>query len=305
MRSILLIHKPHYRQRSRVCKAGTGITVDVSSEERTSDLPGRWKHVTCFVIGRKDTRLADWRWRQYSRSFVWCFAGKFTVHKPHYRQPGRVCKAGTGITVDVSSERTHFRPPWSVKARDLLRDWSEGHAIGWLDMTSEVAFFWAGRSADAFKAEKPGPVRSVDEIPGRSEVGSSSQPAVHSNQFPGHPLPLLPTHVPGPQGWDWEWKNSFYVEVSWRNLKNSPPASDEKILELGWCDWCFTAEKSVPVRSDEECTFIRGIPSIYSVQNYVDSVICICSTRRRFYGDCSWKVTEGTFKKTRIKIPCK
>ena len=49
---------------------------------------------------------------------------------------------------------------------------------------------------------KPGPVRSVDEIPGRSEVGSSSQPAVHSNQFPGHPLPLLPTQVPGPQGWD-------------------------------------------------------------------------------------------------------
>ena len=36
-----LIHKPHYRQRSRVCKAGTGITEDVSSEERTSDLPGR------------------------------------------------------------------------------------------------------------------------------------------------------------------------------------------------------------------------------------------------------------------------
>ena len=32
-------------------------------------------------------------------------------------------------------------------------------------MTSEVAFFCAGRPADAFKAEKPGPVRSVDEIP--------------------------------------------------------------------------------------------------------------------------------------------
>ena len=68
-------------------------------------------------------------------------------------------------------------------------------------MTSEVAFFFAGRSADALNAEKPGPVRSVDESPGRSEV-SSSQPAVHSNQFPGHPLPLLPTQRPGPQGWD-------------------------------------------------------------------------------------------------------
>ena len=69
-------------------------------------------------------------------------------------------------------------------------------------MTSEVAFFCAGRSVDALNAEKPGPVRSVDESPGRSEVDSSSQPAVHSNQFPGHPLPLLPTQVPGPQGWD-------------------------------------------------------------------------------------------------------
>ena len=30
----MLVHKPHYRQQGRVCKAGTGITVDVSSEER-------------------------------------------------------------------------------------------------------------------------------------------------------------------------------------------------------------------------------------------------------------------------------
>ena len=29
---------------------------------------------------------------------------------------------------------------------------------------------------------------------------SVAQPAVHSNQCPGHPLPLLPTQVPGPQG---------------------------------------------------------------------------------------------------------
>ena len=33
--------KTHYRQQGQVCKAGTGVTVDVSSEERTSDLPGR------------------------------------------------------------------------------------------------------------------------------------------------------------------------------------------------------------------------------------------------------------------------
>ena len=35
------LQTPHYRQQGRVCKAGTVITVDVSSEERTSDLPGR------------------------------------------------------------------------------------------------------------------------------------------------------------------------------------------------------------------------------------------------------------------------
>ena len=39
--SILTVHKPHYRQQGRVSKAGTGITVDVSSEECTYDFPGR------------------------------------------------------------------------------------------------------------------------------------------------------------------------------------------------------------------------------------------------------------------------
>ena len=71
------------------------------------------------------------------------------------------------------------------------RDWLTGY-----DVRGRVLL--AGRPAVALKAEKPGPVHSVDEIPGRSEVGSSSQPAVHSNQFSGHPLPLLPTQVPGP-----------------------------------------------------------------------------------------------------------
>ena len=70
------------------------------------------------------------------------------------------------------------------------RDWLTGY-----DVRGRVLL--AGRPADASKAEKPGPVHSVDEIPCRSEDGSS-QPAVHSNQFPGHPLPLLPTQRPGP-----------------------------------------------------------------------------------------------------------
>ena len=69
-------------------------------------------------------------------------------------------------------------------------------------MTSEGAFFWAGRSAEALKTPKPGPVRSEDEVLVGAGLKSVAQPAVHSNQCPGHPLPLLPTQVPGPQRWD-------------------------------------------------------------------------------------------------------
>ena len=60
--------------------------------------------MTCFVIGRKDTRLADWRLRQYSRSLCDALPATLQSTKPHYRQPGWVCKAGTVVTVDVSSE---------------------------------------------------------------------------------------------------------------------------------------------------------------------------------------------------------
>ena len=83
---------------------------------------------------------------------------------------------------------------WSVRTRDQLREDTRLADWIWRQRSRSLA----GRPAVALKAEKPGPVHSVDEIPGRSEVGSSSQPAVHSNQFPGRPLPLLPTHVPGP-----------------------------------------------------------------------------------------------------------
>ena len=77
-----------------------------------------------------------------------------------------------------------------MKTRDLLRDWSEGHAIGWLDMTSEVTFFGAGRLADALKAEKPGPVRSEDESPGRcqSEVSCSAGCALKPVSWPSTAL---------------------------------------------------------------------------------------------------------------------
>ena len=123
------------------------------------------------------------------------------------------------------------------------------------------------------------------------------------------------------------WWNSFYVDVHiykltgrlmlyskdvwtsalWKNLKNSSLASDEKILELGWCDWCFTAEKSVPVRSDEECTFQREIPC--RVQNYLDWSFLwfpLLVLERRYYGDCSWKFIEDSFKtKDMDKNSCK
>ena len=168
--------------------------------------------------------------------------------------------------------RMHFRPSWSVKTRDLLHDCSEGHAIGWLGMTSVFAFFvrcFTGNFTvhkTPLPTTRPGlqsrdcshsrrefwrthfrPSCSVNHVinfvtgrwehvtsfvkardwltgydvrgrvllcwpagwcfksreawasalcrwsPGRSEVDSSFQPAVHSNQFPGHPPPLLPT----------------------------------------------------------------------------------------------------------------
>ena len=71
---------PHYWQRGQVCKAGTGIAEDVSSENAFNDLPGRWKHVTSFV-NCKERR--DWltgydvRGRVLlSRPVGWCFKSR-------------------------------------------------------------------------------------------------------------------------------------------------------------------------------------------------------------------------------------
>ena len=75
----------------------------------------------------------------------------------------------------------HFRLSWSVKHVISFVTWSVNHVTclvnhvtSFVEMTSEAAFFRAGRSADALKAEKPGPVRSNGENPGRcrSEVGT-------------------------------------------------------------------------------------------------------------------------------------
>ena len=146
IRSILLIHQPHYRQRSRVCKARTGITKDVSSEERTSDLPGRGKHVTCFVIVRKDMRLADWGWRQYSRSLCDALPPTLQSTKPHYRQPGRVCKAGTVVTVDVSSEEHTSDLPGRWKHVTSFVSWKEGTRLAdWIWRQRSRSFKLAGR----------------------------------------------------------------------------------------------------------------------------------------------------------------
>ena len=56
-------------------------------------------------------------------------------------------------------------------------------------MTSEVVFS-AGRSADALKAEKPGPVRSEDGSPGRcrSEVSCSTGWALKPVSWPSTAL---------------------------------------------------------------------------------------------------------------------
>ena len=98
-------------------------------------------------------------------------------------------------------------------SRDQLAGRKKCHWLIGDDVSSRVLYVTlnrqlysipTGRSAGAFKAEKPGPVRSEDERPGRAGLKSVllPQPDVHSNQCSGHPLPLLPTHMPGPQGWD-------------------------------------------------------------------------------------------------------
>ena len=287
MRSILLIHKPHYRQRRSVHERRTDIAEDVSCEERSSDLPGRWKHVTCFVIVRKDTRLADWRWRQYSRSL--CDALPATLQST--KTPLPTTRPGLQSRDCSHSRRefwrTHFRPSWSVKRRDLLRDWSEGHAIGWLDMMSEVAFFsWP--AGCCFKSREAW----------ASALWRWYSWPVWSRFIFSAGCTLKPVSWPSTALTTDTSAGSIRVglRVFWRNLQNSSLASDEKKLELGWCDWCFTAEKSVPVRS-EEMHLWWGIPSIHSFQ--LRRLKLSCSTRRRFYGDCSWKVIDETFKQKR------
>ena len=120
------------------------------------------------------------------------------------------CRRITGtkieITVDVSAKNVlpTFLLEIHVTSFVKIRDWLTVYDV-------RGCVLCAGRLAVALKAEKPGPVHSVDKIPGRSEVGSSSQPAVHSNQFPGHPLPLLPTQCRVHKGGTESDKSSFYV----------------------------------------------------------------------------------------------
>ena len=56
------------------------------------------------------------------------------------------------------------------------------------------------------------PPRGVDIIPGRSEVGSSSQPAVHSNQFLAIHCPYYRHKCRVHKGGTESDKSSFYVE---------------------------------------------------------------------------------------------
>ena len=49
----MLAHKPHYRQQGRVCKAGIRITVDVSSEEHTSESHDQ----LCDLVGEPRDQL--------------------------------------------------------------------------------------------------------------------------------------------------------------------------------------------------------------------------------------------------------
>ena len=94
--------------------------------------------------------------------------------------------------------------------------------IGWLDMTSEVAFFFAGRPADAFKAEKPGPVRSVDEIPSFFR-DKTSELAIHNPHYRQQSRVCK-------GGTD----ITFQLRVKFLLCRRYEVLM--KTLELGWCD---------------------------------------------------------------------
>ena len=202
-------------------------------------------------------------------------------------------------------QRTYYRPSCSVNSvinfvtgrwKHLTsfvktRDWLTGY-----DVRGRVLL--AGRPAVALKAEKPGPVHSEDDIPGWSEVvhllsrlyTQTSFLAIHCPYYrhkcrvhKGGTESVLKKSAEFISCFWWNntgarlvWLMLYSREVGtsalWRNLKNSSHASDEKTLytRAGWCDWCLTAEKSVPVRSDEECTFHEESPLVNSAQNYVD-----------------------------------
>ena len=104
--------KLHYRQQGHVCKAGTGITVDVSSEERTSDLPGRWRiwrqrsHSLCWPVGWCFKSREAWTVRSVDEvlaglksilllSRLYTQTSFLAIHCPYYRHKCRVHKGGT------------------------------------------------------------------------------------------------------------------------------------------------------------------------------------------------------------------
>ena len=174
------------------------MLVGVSRDQlagRRDNVIGWWEMTFSFVTWsmktrdqfREDTRLADWIWRQRSRSFSWpagcCFKSREAWASALWRWYS-----------------------WPVWSRFIFSAGCTLKPVSW-----------------------PSTALTTDTNAGSIRVG---------------------------------------LRVFWRNLQNSSLASDEKILELGWCDWCFTAEKSVPVRS-EECT-CDGEFLPFTVFNYVD-----------------------------------
>ena len=130
-------------------------------------------------------------------------------------------------------------------------------AIGWLDMTSKVAFFLAGRPGDALKGRKAWTStlwRFVDEIPS-SFRDKTSELAIHNPHYRQQSR----VHKGGTDitvdvrsNFLLFWWNSFFVDVHiyeltgrlmlyskdvwtsalWRNLKNASLAADVHIYKL-------------------------------------------------------------------------
>ena len=122
--------------------------------------------------------------------FVWCLTGNFTVHK----RPLPTTRSGLQSR-DLNHSRCEFwknaLPTFLVGENTWPASWLVGRTRDWLtgyDVRGHVLLSWPG--GWSLKTEKPGPVCSEDESPGRcrSEVGCSAGCALKPVSWPSTAL---------------------------------------------------------------------------------------------------------------------